>query len=85
MDLQYDFAFDSWYLQSCSVFMSNSNYYPFDTVSSTALFTHAGVTPTTDDQIREKVLNFVKDKVSFFLRVVPIFMVLKTAMRDYFC
>uniref|UniRef100_A0A1J3DYG6 Apoptosis inhibitor 5 n=1 Tax=Noccaea caerulescens TaxID=107243 RepID=A0A1J3DYG6_NOCCA len=32
-------------------------------VSSTALFTHAGVTPTTDDQIREKVLNFVKDKV----------------------
>lgn len=31
--------------------------------SSTALFTHAGVTPTTDDQIREKVLNFIRDKV----------------------
>ncbi|KAJ4891597.1 putative apoptosis inhibitor 5-like isoform X2 [Raphanus sativus] len=24
---------------------------------------HAGVTPTTDDQIREKVLNFIRDKV----------------------
>ncbi|WZZ49554.1 hypothetical protein YC2023_049661 [Brassica napus] len=31
--------------------------------SLTALFTHAGVTPTTDDQIREKVLNFIRDKV----------------------
>ncbi|KAF8110228.1 hypothetical protein N665_0086s0066 [Sinapis alba] len=31
--------------------------------SLTALFTHAGVTPTTDDQIREKALNFIRDKV----------------------
>ncbi|CAN7009859.1 unnamed protein product [Brassica oleracea var. botrytis] len=31
--------------------------------SLTALFTHAGVTPTTDVQIREKVLNFIRDKV----------------------
>ncbi|KAF2567582.1 hypothetical protein F2Q68_00024513 [Brassica cretica] len=32
--------------------------------SLTALFTHAGVTPTTDDQIREKVLNFIRDKAT---------------------
>ncbi|CAH8389311.1 unnamed protein product [Eruca vesicaria subsp. sativa] len=31
--------------------------------SLTALFTHAGVTPTTDDQVREKALSFIRDKV----------------------
>ncbi|KFK44729.1 hypothetical protein AALP_AA1G295200 [Arabis alpina] len=31
--------------------------------SLTALFKHAEATPTTDDQIREKVLNFLRDKV----------------------
>ncbi|ESQ33972.1 hypothetical protein EUTSA_v10007287mg [Eutrema salsugineum] len=31
--------------------------------SLTALFKHTGATLTTDDQIREKVLNFIRDKV----------------------
>jgi hypothetical protein len=50
--------------------------------SSTALFTHAGVTPTTDDQIREKVLNFIRDKVRVYLFLSAICKVPRTALHD---